>query len=92
MHKDVDISLPFRAPVGTRGNVRLQLDAKRGGKARLSIDMGHTIGGSTAGASLSSTDMHDLVDALLNCIYALERTERLHGEPNRQRTGGAAYG
>lgn len=90
MSKDVDISLPFRAPAGTHGKVRLQVAANHGGKAHLSVDMGHIGGGSTAGAPLNRSDLHQLVDALMEGIYMLERTERLDG--NRGRAPSAAQG
>lgn len=93
MSKAIDLTLTFRAPVGTLGHVRLLLDAGCRSRAHLSIDMGYTISGTEASASLGCNDMHRLVDALLDCIYAIERAERLHSEnPASDKDGGAVYG
>jgi hypothetical protein len=80
MSKPVAITIPFVAPVGTSGSVTLLHDCQCGDKARLAIDMGHRVNGTTAGALLTVDGMRRLVDGLLDTIDALERTERIYGE------------
>lgn len=80
MRKPIDIAIAFVAPAGTSGAVTLRHDAECGDKARLAIDMGHQVGGSAAGALLTVAGMRQLVDGLMDCIYALERKGRIYSE------------
>lgn len=77
MHKPISVTLPFRAPAGTSGAVHLQHNNQSGNKAFLSITVGHRINGSSIDAPLSVDNMRQLVDGLMDCIYRLERNERI---------------
>lgn len=77
MRKPISLTLPFMAAVGTSGAVHLRHDTQCGDKARLSITVGHRVTGSSVDAALSIDTMRQLVDGLMDCIYALERDERL---------------
>lgn len=78
MRNAIEVTLPFMAPVGTVGVVRLIHNRQCADKAHLSIDVGHIIKGSSAAAHLSVDRMRQLVDALMDCIQALERQARLN--------------
>ncbi|WP_454676455.1 hypothetical protein [Achromobacter marplatensis] len=83
MRKPISVTLPFRAPVGTSGAIHLQHNNQCGNKAYLSITVGHRINGSSIDAPLSIDSMRKLVDGLMDCIYKLERDERIKaGGPN----------
>lgn len=80
MRSPISIAIPFVAPAGTNGAVTLRHDAQCGDKARLTIDMGHRVSGSSVDAALSVDTMRQLVDGLMDCIYALERKGRIYSE------------
>ena len=80
MRKPVNITLPFTAAVGTSGSIQLLHDGQSGDMPHLSIDVGHPISGSRAGASLTVEHMRQLVDGLMDCIYAVERKGRINNE------------
>ena len=77
MNKRIDVEIPFRAPVGLAGVLRLQHECGEGKTALLSIDGCAMPGVSTASASLTTADMHQLVDGLMDAIQTIERQERL---------------
>lgn len=76
MNKLIELDIPFRAPVGLAGVLRLQHQCGEGKTALLSIDGCGMPGARTASASLTAADMHQLVDGLMDAIYAIERQER----------------
>lgn len=76
MRKPVSVTISFVAPAGSNGSVTLRHDAQCGDKARLAIDMGHRASGNTASAPLTVDSIRQLVDGLMDCIYALERKGR----------------
>lgn len=80
MNKNIEISLPFVAPVGTPGVLQLLHDRPTSKAALLSIDMGYRSSGRIACAPLTCADMRQLVDGLMDAINAIERHERLCGE------------
>jgi hypothetical protein len=80
MRNPICVTLPFTAAVGTSGAVHLRHDDQCGDKARLSITVGHRVSGSSIDAALSVNTMRQLVDGLMDCIYALERKGRIHSE------------
>jgi hypothetical protein len=80
MRNPICVTLPFMAAVGTSGAVQLRHDDQCGNKARLSITVGHRVSGSSIDAALSVDAMRQLVDGLMDCIYALERKARIHSE------------
>lgn len=73
--------MPFTASLGTPGEVLLHHSDNFGDKAHISIDVGHPLNGSKAGASLSDGSMHQLTNGLIDCIYAIERNIRIYSEP-----------
>lgn len=75
MNKRIHVELPFIAPVGLPGVLRLQHEC--GNTALLSMEFGGVRGAPIGSASLTTTDMHQLVDGLMDSIYAIERKERL---------------
>lgn len=77
MREPISVTVPFVAPVGTSGSVTLRHDSLCGDKAHLAIDMGRPISGVRAAAPLTIEGMRQLVDGLMDCIYAVERNERL---------------
>lgn len=79
MRNPINVTIPFVAPAGSSGAVTLRHDAECGDKARLAIDMGHQVGGNAAGALLTVAGMRQLVDGLMDCIYAVERGGRIAG-------------
>ncbi|WP_447988305.1 hypothetical protein [Achromobacter spanius] len=80
MRNAISVTLPFTAAVGTAGALHLSHDDQCGDKARLSITVGHRVNGSSIDASLSVETMRQLVDGLLDAIYALERKGRIYSE------------
>ncbi len=74
MNKRVDVKLAFIAPVGLPGVLRLQHECGEDKTALLSMEVGAEPSGS---APLTTTDMHQLVDGLMDAIHAIERLERL---------------
>lgn len=84
MRNPVNVTLPFVAPAGISGSVALRHDDRCGDKAHLSIDMGRPISGVKATAPLALSDMHKLVDGLMDCIHAIERKERLDTDEKEQ--------
>lgn len=80
MPKIVNITLPFRAPVGSTGAVHLQHNSQCGAKAHLSVTVGHRVSGSSVDAFLSVDHMRQLVDGLMDCIYAIERNGRIQSK------------
>jgi len=80
MRNPISVTLPFTAAVGSAGAVHLRHDGQCGDMARLSITVGHRVSGSSIDAALSVDTMRQLVDGLMDCIYALERNGRIHGE------------
>ena len=77
MNKRIDVEIPFRAPVGQPGVLRLQHECGKGQTALLAMDGCGMPGAPTASASLTTADMHQLVDGLMDAIHAIERQERL---------------
>lgn len=84
MRNPVSIIIPFIAPAGTSGAVTLQHDGQSGDKARLAIDMSRQGNGARAAAPLALDGMRQLVDALIDCIYAVERNGRLVADKEEQ--------
>lgn len=80
MSKPVAITIPFVAPAGTSGSVTLRYDDRCGDKAHLAIDMGRPISDVRAAAPLTLDGMRQLVDGLMDCVYALERKARVYSE------------
>ncbi|WP_454703414.1 hypothetical protein [Achromobacter pestifer] len=80
MRKPISITVPFVAPAGTSGSVTLRHDDRCGDKAHLAIDMGHQINAGAACAPLTLDGMRQLVDGLMESIYALERKGRIYSE------------
>jgi len=80
MRNPISVTLPFRAAVGTVGALHLRHDDQSGNKARLSITVGHRVNGSSIDASLSVDIMRQLVDGLMDCIYAVEHKGRIQSE------------
>lgn len=80
MRNPISVTLPFMAAVGTAGALHLRHDDQCGYKARLSITVGHRVNGSSIDASLSVDTMRQLVDGLMDCIYAVERKGRIQRE------------
>lgn len=76
----IEVVLPFTAAIGTTGELHLRHSEDFGDKAQLSIDVGHPLNGSKAGASLSVDSMHQLTDGLMDCIYAIERNIRIQNK------------
>lgn len=54
----IEVVLPFTASLGTKGELLLRHSDNFGDKAHLSIDVGHPLNGSKAGASLPVNSMH----------------------------------
>lgn len=77
MNKRIDVEIPFRAPVGLLGVLRLQHEPGNGDTALLAMDSCGMPGAPTASASLTTAAMHQLVDGLMDAIQAIERQERL---------------
>ncbi|MNQ94532.1 hypothetical protein D3C85_1100530 [compost metagenome] len=77
MNKRTDVEIPFRAPIGVLGVLRLQHEFGQGKTAVLSMGGCGMPGAPTASASLTSADMRQLVDGLMDAIHAIERQERL---------------
>jgi len=75
-----EIVVPFTASLGTAGELHLRHSDDFGDKAHLSIDVGHPLNGSKAGAPLSVGSMHQLTDGLMDCIQAIERNIRLENK------------
>lgn len=71
--------MPFISSIGTPGKVHLTCAGGYEGKAHLSVDPGHSVGESKAGAPLTVDGMRQLVDGLMDCIYAVERDGRIAG-------------
>ncbi|MNU43061.1 hypothetical protein D3C71_318370 [compost metagenome] len=78
--ESIEVTLPYMGAVGTAGAVHLIHNRQCGDKAHLSISVGHAINGSSADAPLSIDSLHQLVDGLMDCIYALEHQARLGTE------------
>jgi len=76
----IEIVVPFTASLGTAGELHLRYSDDFGDKAHLSIDVGHSLHGSKAGAPLSVGSMHQLTDGLMDCIHAIERNIRLQNK------------
>jgi hypothetical protein len=76
MNKRIDVEVPFRAPVGLPGVLRLQHECGTGKTALLSMESSGKSAGSTGSASLTTADMRQLVDGLMDAIHAIERLER----------------
>lgn len=76
----IEIVVPFTASLGTAGELHLRHSDDFGDKAHLSIDVGHPLNGSKAGAPLSVGSMHQLTDGLMDCIQAIERNIRLENK------------
>ncbi|MFF7398848.1 hypothetical protein ACFZAI_20505 [Achromobacter sp. NPDC008082] len=76
----IEIVVPFTASFGTAGELHLRHSGGFGDKAHLSIDVGHPLNGSNAGAPLSVGSMHQLTDGLMDCIHAIERNTRLENK------------
>lgn len=77
MNKRVDVELPFISPVGLPGVLRLRHECSKAKTALLSMECRDVLGGPTGSASLTTADMHTLVDGLMDAIHAIERQERL---------------
>ncbi len=77
MNKRIDVEIPFRAPVGLAGVLRLQHEPGEGNTALLSMECRDMLGGPSGSASLTTADMHRLVDGLMDAIHAIERQARL---------------
>lgn len=76
----IEIVVPFTACLGTAGELHLRHSDDFGDKAHLSVDVGHSLRGSKAGAPLSVGSMHQLTDGLMDCIHAIERNIRLQNK------------
>ncbi|MGO4402132.1 hypothetical protein [Achromobacter sp. PAB15] len=76
----IDVTVPFVASVGTAGEICLLYSEGCGGKAHLSIDVGHPIAAGKVGAALNAKCMHQLVNGLMDCIAAPDREDRLYGD------------
>lgn len=83
MRNPITVTIPFVAPVGTSGSVTLRYDDRCGDKAHLAIDMGRPISGVRAAAPLTLDGMRQLVDGLMDCVYALERNARIAGKEEK---------
>lgn len=77
MKKRIDVEIQSRAPVGLLGVLRLHHEIGNGDTALLSMDGCGMPGAPTASVSLTTADMHRLVDGLMDTIQAIERQERL---------------
>ncbi|AZS77794.1 hypothetical protein ELS24_04705 [Achromobacter spanius] len=77
MNTLVDVELPFISPVGLPGVLRLQHECGKGKTAVLSMEGCGLTGGATGSAALTTADMHQLVDGLMDAIHAIEREDRL---------------
>lgn len=77
MNKRIDVELAFTGPVGLAGVLRLQHECGKGKTALLSMGGCDMPGVPTGSASLTTADMRQLVDGLMDAIHAIERQERL---------------
>jgi len=77
MNKRIDIELPFTGPIGLSGVLRLQHECGKGKTAVLSMEGCGMSGDATGSAALTTADMHQLVDGLMDAIHAIEREDRL---------------
>ncbi|MNU01004.1 hypothetical protein D3C72_2442720 [compost metagenome] len=62
----------------------LRHDGRCGDKAHLAIDMSRPISGIRAVAPLNLEGMRQLVDGLMDCIYAIERRARFDTDKKEQ--------
>lgn len=76
----IEIVVPFTASLGTAGELHLRHSDDFSHEAYLTIDVGHSLHGSKAGAPLSVGSMHQLTDGLMDCIHAIERNIRLQNK------------
>lgn len=76
MKTSVDIELPFISPVGMPGVLRLQHDCGIEKTALLSMECRGMPRGEGGSVPLTAADMRQLVDGLMDAIYAIERQER----------------
>jgi hypothetical protein len=77
MNKRVDVEFPFISPVGLPGVLRLRHECSKAKTAVLSMEGCGMSGGATGSAALTTADMHQLVDGLMDAIHAIEREDRL---------------
>ncbi|MFG0230531.1 hypothetical protein [Achromobacter sp. 413638] len=78
MRSPINVVVPITTPVGTLGTVQLVMNGDKGDTALLRVDVGHIITGNTAAVSLNTDGMRQLVDGLMDCIFALERRARIN--------------
>ncbi|KAG0754517.1 hypothetical protein ACOTDN_15715 [Achromobacter xylosoxidans] len=79
---NLDVHIRFRSAIGLMGQVSLTFDEGDGRTrafGRLAIDMGLGKAEGPVTAKLDVASMWQLVDGMMEAIYAIERTERLYG-------------
>ncbi|MNY54031.1 hypothetical protein D3C86_1898470 [compost metagenome] len=79
---NVSVQVPFRAAVGTMGQVSFRFDESAlhaASTASLSIDLGTAQERGPMSATLDVEGMRQLVDGLMDAILAVERRQRLDG-------------
>ncbi|AZS77407.1 MAG: hypothetical protein E2591_24130 [Achromobacter sp.] len=73
----VDVELLVISPAGLPGVLRLRHECSKGKTALLSMECRDMLGVPIGSAPLTTADMHQLVDGLMDAIQANERQERL---------------
>ncbi len=80
---NVSVQVPFRAAVGTKGQVSFRFNESAlhaSSTAFLSIDLGTAQGRGPISATLDVEGMRQLVDGMMDAILAVERRQRLDGQ------------